>query len=353
MMDNPKMITEQNYKKVLFDFVIEKYGKDLQTIVDCHKNECPYLNAPLDNEAAIQTFFDWLIYEKRLQETGKTIVEEYIETHPEIDEQTRQALRETITVISSRFVVLGRHGDEITIKDQATGRIYPTRLHPETGDIGPNTLLEGRMHKFGTHYHFLGVFFSKNSPLILDPDVMLTAFLDDKIRAAESIILGSNTTLTSILNKYPSNWVNGICQALEIDGISKKNEKAKAILERIQSAPNAIISRLPAASKDALRIVLANDGLVKCEKLKQFDDQISFFWESEMPESTIGSLRVNGLLVIGKTVVNGRKYKIAMIPADIRETIRQQLAIDTPKMKLGAQIIKPQTLQRWETDEKN
>ena len=211
-------------------------------------------------------------------------------------------------VISSEFIVLSKNNLELALKDRKTGKIYPTRLYSNVSGIGRNTLITGRIHPFGTFYRFAGAFMSYNSPMILDADVLMNAFEDKSIERVESMILAPYAKLTAILNKYPFQWIDGICDELGID-----------IKE--------IIVKLTKKSKEALNLILNNGGFLQYGKLKAYDDDISFCWNECPPTSTIGILRLKGILAVGKMPIAGRMYKVALIPKDIRELIQNQMMV--------------------------
>lgn len=72
-------------------------------------------------------------------------------------------------------------------------------------------------------------------------------------------------------------------------------------------------------------MILANEGFVQYGKLKEYDDDITFWWNNDLPTSTIGVLRLKGLLVVGKMPIAGRMYKVALIPKEIRELMQKAI----------------------------
>ena len=321
-----KMIDYEDFKKGLFEYFMKKYENKLSEWHAKFSKEFPYNYEGMDNDAYAINFMDWLMFEKTLPEIKINIVDEYISDHPELSFDDKAALLGTRTIINSEFVVISKKGKELILKDRKTSHTYPAVISANIPGLGRNTLIIGRIHPFYNTYRLLGIFVLHNSPMILDHDVMMNAFMDGRIKDAENILVSSNTKLTAVLNKYPSNWVDGICLSLGLSKNGKKNEKAKIIQEHIMSNINDIISALPQKSKDVLHILLENNSFARYSILKEYDDKISYFWESEEPTSDIGILRVKGLLVIGKSVENGRKYTVALIPKELRESIQKQLS---------------------------
>jgi hypothetical protein len=318
------MINETNFKQVLFDYAYEKYGERFREFHDTFYDEFPYKYEGLSEDLYIKNFIDWLMVEKVLPDTGKTIVEEFVSEHPDLDEEMKQNLLQMGDVVSSTFVVLSKKHQYLKIKDQNTHKIYNVELTSDTyADV--NSLLTGRIHPFGDSYRFLGIFLIQNHPFIMDVDVVMEHFNSGNIKDAEEMVLSPKSRLTAIINKYPFQWVDGICEKLSLDIKKKKNEKAKMIDSKVKSDLSQIVNSLSKKSKEALKLVLNNDGYIKYNGLKKYDDEITFWWKDEPPTSTIGILRLNALLTVGKMPMGGRMYKVALIPADIRDELMEVL----------------------------
>ena len=321
------MIDENNFKQVIFEYAMEKYEKRLDEFYDKFFDEFPYDYEGLGDELHFKNFIDWLMIEKKLPDTGKTIVEEFVDVHQELAEQMKQNLLGMKNVISSEFVILSKNNLELTLKDRKTGKLYPVRLHSNVSGIGRNTIIIGRIHPFGTFYRFAGAFMSYNSPMILDTDVLMNAFEEKSIERAESIVLAPHTKLTAILNKYPFQWIDSICEEIKINVKERKDAKVKLIAAKLQNNIVEIIANLPKKSKEALNLILNNGGFLQYGKLKGYDDEISFWWNENPPTSTIGILRLKGILVVGRMPIAGRMYKMALIPKDIRELVQKAVNI--------------------------
>jgi len=319
------MIDENNFKQVIFDYAMEKYEKRLDEFYDKFFDEFPYDYEGLNNELHFKNFIDWLMIEKPLPETGKTIVEEFADAHQELAEQMKQNLLGMKNVISSEFIVLSKNNLELTLKDRKTGKIYHARLYSNVSGIGRNTLIIGRIHPFGTFYRFAGAFMSYNSPMILDTDVLMNAFEDRSMEQAESVVLAPYTKLSAILNKYPFQWIDSICEEIKINVKERKDAKVKLIAAKLQNNIVEITANLSQKSKEALNLILNNGGFLQYGKLKGYDDEASFCWNENPPKSTIGILRLKGILAVGKMPIAGRMYKVAMIPKDIRGLLQKEI----------------------------
>lgn len=80
----------------------------------------------------------------------------------------------------------------------------------------------------------------------------------------------------------------------------------------------------PADVRAALRYVQDAGGWCKLQALtRRFGtlDGDGFFWDESPPSSTIGRLRLRGLLYVGRAVIEGKRHKVAVIPADLRDIV--------------------------------
>ena len=319
------MINEESHKNILFDYAFEKYGERFQEFHDEFYDEFPYKLADAPDDLYLENFVAWLVFEKPIPATGKTIVEEFVDQHSDMDEELKQKLLRTQDVVSSRFVILSKKGLNLKLKDQNTGESYSVVLRYDEPRLSRNSLVTGRIHPFGNIFKFLGVFFIQQSSLILDPGVLMEQFNESSIADAEKIALHPRSKMTAILNKYPFQWVDGICNRLGLSTKGKKNIKVKDIASKVSSDLASILESIPDKSREALKLVLDNGGYVKYGKLKGFDDELTFWWKEDPPTSTIGLLRLNALLAVGKMPTSGRMYKVALVPADIRDDLQTLL----------------------------
>ncbi|MFC1719271.1 hypothetical protein ACFL6S_36820 [Candidatus Poribacteria bacterium] len=319
------MINEESYKTILFDYAFEKYEERFQEFHNELYHEFPYKLSDLPNHLYLENFVAWLVFEKPLPATGKTIVEEFVDQHPDMDEELKQRLLRTQDVVSSSFVVLSKKGLKLKLKDQKTRESYSVVLRYDNPRLSRNSLVTGRIHPFGNIFRFVGIFFVQQSPLILDAGVLMEQFNESSIADVENMTLHAKSRMTAILNKYPFQWVDGICNKLGLSTEGRKNIKVKDIASKVSSDLASILESVPDKSREALKLVLDNGGYVRYGKLKGFDDEITFWWQDDPPTSTIGLLRLNALLAVGKMPTSGRMYKVALIPVDIRDDLQELL----------------------------
>lgn len=319
------LIDEDDLPQAIFDYAMAKYAKRSRELSERYVEEFPEKNWDLSDEAWQKNFLCWLFYEKILPETGKTIAEEFAEQSTELTPAIKRNVLQMKNMIRSNFVVLSEKGDIMKIKDMNSKIIYDVKRFKGNTILHPNTMITGRIHPFGDHYRTTGYLLIKTTPLILDPDILLHAFETDQVERFEGILLRKSSTFQSIMNKYPSHWIDSMCNQYHIKQKVKK-DKIRAIENILLSDLPRIIQGLPLKCKDVLQLCLQNGGFVKYGMLKDYDDELGFFWEKQSRTSTVGELRKKGLLFVGKMGFGDRNYKIAFIPVEIRDDLKDLLA---------------------------
>lgn len=334
-------IDDDNCKQLIFDWVMEKFRDEIKEAVD----DFPYDNSDLDEELAFKNFMDWFILERKRPQTGKSPAIEFTE-HFEMDPEIKKKIIQTQQTRFGVFKILEAIGDEkLLMEDVKTGKTYNVVLIEPNDVYKKDRILETRFHPWGDAYRFSGIVKVKLDPEeaarrlgLITPSMMgeiMDMFEKDRVSDAERILIYPHSTITSILNKYPAQWVDGICDALGIPTNEKKNVKTKHIAATLCDIKNLseIVEELPEKSMEALKFVLDKGGLVKYNQLsRNYDDEITYAWSEHPPESTIGLLRLHGLLFVGRMAIGSRLYKVGLIPSELRGLLLGLLKENT---KLG------------------
>ncbi len=109
----------------LYEYCGKKYNKkEMTSYLNQLGEKIPYHIEGIDQENFIRNFMDWFVLERVVPETGKRIIESYVEEHPELDEGTKQKILNTRNIIFSEFVVIAKEGLSVKLKDRKknTGR---------------------------------------------------------------------------------------------------------------------------------------------------------------------------------------------------------------------------------------
>lgn len=320
---NKKQVTEENCKDLLYEYAEKYYAGEFSSAV----NECPYDLSDLDEELAFKEAFEWFTLERVQPRTGKTLLREFTEKFI-TGRDLRSKMLQMEQIFQGEFRVAELRGSEAVFICLRTGKKYDVKLleeHKHLYKAGRTVIC--KMHPWGTIYKLAGITRIKPSEEELmtqlgipTPDQLMGWLEKKEIKKAENIIVRNNSTVSSLLSKYPFQWVDGICNELGIDTGSRKKEKIKRIVEILHSEPKRILEKLPERSKEALAFVLKNGGVVKYHKLsRRFNDEIGFWWNESPPKSTVGLLRSHGLLFVGKTPFGEKMFKVAIVPAELRE----------------------------------
>ncbi|HID19955.1 MAG TPA: hypothetical protein EYP28_03305 [Methanophagales archaeon] len=328
-------ITEDNCKQVLLVYAMQHYPQEMENTIP----DCPYNLGGLNSELAFTEFAEWFISERIQPSTGKTVVREFVEKYEGIMESgLKEKLLQLEAMSYGEFEVIETDDTYVLLLDITNGTRYIVKLFDENRAIFKvGRIIRGRIHPWGEVYRFAGIIHTELSDeevarrlgLITQGmvDSLMGQYDKNMIKKAESIILSQKSTLSSVLNKYPAQWVDGICKALGIAVKGDKREKVKLIVAKYQSREiQVILEGLPLRCKEALKLVLEKGGWVKYSQLKsRFDDEITRGWAEDPPKSTIGIIRLHALLIVGKMGISGRMYKIAVVPLELREVIAKYI----------------------------
>ena len=320
------MMDEENINRTIFEYADKKYGKQSQKMFQDYIDEFPEKNWDLPDETWLNNFLIWLFFEKVLPETGMTISEEFVKNTPGLSPEIKETISKMKNITRSKFLVISKNDVFCKVKDMNSGDVYKVKLG-SARYVSPNSVITGRIHPFGDHYSFAGVFLVSRSPLILDPDIIMSAYENDGVKKIESVLLRRNSSLQSMLNKYPAHWIDWMCRHYGLKERLKK-EKIRAIENKIVNDLPGIIQKLPEKSRKALVFCIRQGGIVKYGQLKDYDDDMDFFWKEEKPVSTIGMLRQKGLMFVGKMAFGDRQFRVAFVPVEIREDLKSALSKD-------------------------
>ncbi|MDP2846046.1 MAG: hypothetical protein Q8N79_08270, partial [Candidatus Methanoperedens sp.] len=159
--------------------------------------------------------------------------------------------------------------------------------------------------------------------LFFNPHRMMDMMTSSMSKDEDSKPITLNIMISAGLNKFKISRINAVSKTLGISKKDVKKDKIDQIVSRLTTELDEVIEKLPPESIEALKFVMDEGGWVKYNKLSNEygEENDSYFWETEPPTSTVGVLRLHGLLFVGKTGIDGRMYKVAVVPKDIREVL--------------------------------
>ena len=154
----------------------------------------------------------------------------------------------------------------------------------------------------------------------------LTAMADRWREEVEAKAISPTVRLRAALRQIPVQWLNAAAALHQVQPARVRTERERtlaAVLREPGRAATGLAAEGPQVQA-ALRFLLAEGGWCKLSLLTRHygsQDGDGFFWDEQPPRSPLGRLRALGLVYVGRTMIDGRTYKVAVVPADLRELL--------------------------------
>jgi len=163
--------------------------------------------------------------------------------------------------------------------------------------------------------------------LIINPGALVDSYESSMYEESDNKPIRLDQPLQSALNRYPGVWIDGLCVSLGLSDKGGKKLKIQALVAMLTSHDmlQGVVASLPNEGREALSKVLQEGGWIKYSSLSRelgSEEQDSYFWNERTPVSVIGKLRVRGLLMVGRHDLGGKRYKVAVIPQELREPLK-------------------------------
>jgi len=163
------------------------------------------------------------------------------------------------------------------------------------------------------------------------PDLLMADVEEGWLKAQNQVPLTIHSQLKACLNKLPAHWVQAMALAL---GVAERRKKERIqTLSLLLKDPRHLLrivkKSLQPKEREALQFVLERGGYVSYKTLtRRFGSEAGdgWFWVERNPTSTIGRLRLHGLLTVGRAPFGTRSQQIALIPEDLREPLEAAFA---------------------------
>jgi hypothetical protein len=282
----------------------------------------------------------WFIFERINPNTGKTILDEFIE-FISTDPNNRVLIGKLLNmreIVSDIFKIIDRKKDNmIVLKGLSNQKKYIVKIPIEQIEqYIPGRFVMAKIFPWENYYRFAGITkikvyqdnkknFAKG---IITPEIVeqIQDYFEKRfVKDAESIIISRRSTLSGMLNKFPHWWIDGISASLLLNKKGKKKEKVKRIVQVLvnsQRLNDLVNNTLPKDSQQAILFIKQKGGVVKYKEIvKKYVDDTNLSWEKDPPNSPIGLLRRHGLVIVGKMLINSKFYKVILIPKEILEKL--------------------------------
>ena len=231
-------VTENNALQLLTDYIVWKYG---ETEIMKMRDECTFeLDFMDDPDKVYKQIVLWLTFERRDPKTGKLAVEEFVEKFVTDNNDIAKRMMGWRNITKDTFLILGNKDDIVFLED-SNKRKFNVQVFPKqvAALYTFGRYVEGRIYPWGKGdlYRFASIskLMKSDEERMMDmglitPDAVMDWYEKKFKEDAESIIISTrNSSLQSILNKLPSEWINAICVNLGLKKTGKKVEKVKKI----------------------------------------------------------------------------------------------------------------------------
>lgn len=164
-----------------------------------------------------------------------------------------------------------------------------------------------------------------------DVDEFLGIYEEKRREKIEEKTLSKDASLSRCLRNMPAGWLNLICSYLKIQPARKRKEREDQIIKKLtqpEILKRILEKRLTEEHLDILRDLLEKDGWTPLNVITRKYGTLEgegFFWEEKQPFFPLAQLWSNGLVAVGKAIINNRRTKIVVIPKEIRETLSHYL----------------------------
>ncbi len=332
-------ISESNCMQQLYDYAESNHDDECQKYSDeKYSDECPYTTVGLSRELKHKQVYSWFMTERVVPSTGKTVLEEFVEKRVQSkNPELARKMLQMKDVIRGTFEVLDVDAEFMTVEHKESGtkyKVVPISEEFRRSFSKDDVITNSRIHPWGDWFRFAGIVTRQERDEevgrrlgLITPEMAREWLEGGWAEDAESILVSDNTRLSAAMNKYPWQWVDGICKALGIDTKGmKKREKVSRAVSKLESgyAKELLKDRkkVPERSLEALRRLVENGFVTKYGSLsREFTTEVGFWWNDQPPKSEVGLLRLHGLVVVGKMPMRGRLFRVALIPVDLRQII--------------------------------
>ena len=296
--------------------------------IDESYDVCPY-DLDFDNEEFVyKQVCTWFMFERK-DRYGQTVVDEFVDKFVR-NQHLRAKILQTKKLIYDKFHILDSIDTNgiIRARAESSRKVFRIKIMSGGSAYVKGAIISGRIYPWyadGT-YRTNGIIklAVPNSVIYdrlkFDPKKWEKAHQEE----IESVSVTTKSLSHTLLKKLPADWINAICNTLGIHDVYLKKDKIEAIAKKLTSKDHLkdIIAGLSKNEKNALEFILKKNGIIKhAELCRQIGpDDTPLYWDKKS-SSTISNLRRHGLLIVGKMLINNRRYKVAIIPVDIFYTI--------------------------------
>jgi len=166
-----------------------------------------------------------------------------------------------------------------------------------------------------------------------DTEHLSNKYAEEQRLKIEEKPLPADATLARGLKNMPSHWLEGTCLVYDLEPARcrrEREEQLKDFLARYDNLEEAV-QELDEEERELLKYLLQRGGWSRLNSVtRKFGttEGDGFFWGEYDPESSLGILWSQALVMVGRATVEGRCCKIATIPLELRPPLGKILNIN-------------------------
>jgi hypothetical protein len=337
-------INDNNYVNLLYEFAInkfneayKKYGKKFITDIIDKIDDLSLIPENATEQQKNLILITGFIYFFRDPKTGKTLVDEFFEKF-KVDKKINDKINGLRNIMRIESIL-----EEIRkIDDRYIGKFYDPNnngivyvdltakgLYDVLGEYIDYAIIHGFIYKWDDYFRFLG-------PAIIEElddisweemeDFILRDYSEAYLSKIEGRLINERITLKSFIKGYTFHMIDGMYFALGFKDKILKKDKIEKIVKEVTVNTGKILKKLPTEALEELKFIYDNGGIVRYSKIKsRYGDDRDIFWNDNPPQTPTGILKLFGLIVVGTMVKSGRRYRMAVIPADVRDSLKKFL----------------------------
>ncbi|RKO66954.1 tetratricopeptide repeat protein [Desulfofundulus salinus] len=164
------------------------------------------------------------------------------------------------------------------------------------------------------------------------PEMIMQAYEEDERRKIEEKPLPVDASLARGLKNMPAHWLEGACIYYGLEPARQRRQREEQLRDFLSRRDNLEkeVGELEEEERELLKYLLQRGGWSRLNAVtRKFGSMEGdgFFWHEREPESFLGFLWSLGLVMVGKAALEGRRVKIATIPLELRQPLKEILGI--------------------------
>ncbi|SHI99898.1 tetratricopeptide repeat protein [Desulfofundulus thermosubterraneus] len=168
--------------------------------------------------------------------------------------------------------------------------------------------------------------------VVLLPEMIMHAYEEDERRKIEEKPLSVDASLARGLKNMPAHWLEGACRHYGLEPARHRRQREEQLREFLSRRDNLEkeVGELEEEERELLKYLLQRGGWSRLNAITRKFGSLEgdgFFWQEREPESFLGFLWSLGLVMVGKATLEGRRVKIATIPLELRQPLKEILGI--------------------------